>query len=174
MIKKLSIFIALALLGAVATGCSDTISGTTETDETTQQMRRPLLQDRFQITDSQYGVDETLSRLLQALDRRDLSVFAVIDHAAAADNADMELAPTTLVIFGNPRAGTPLIDAEPLLGAELPMRALVYERGGQTKLAMTGMRNLRRAYQLNNQSDLIDRLRETLDAIAQETTGTAN
>ncbi len=70
---------------------------------------------------------ETLSRLEAALAQAKLTVFARIDHAAGAAAADMELRPTTLLIFGNPRGGTPLMQADQRIGLELPMKMLVWD-----------------------------------------------
>lgn len=130
-----------------------------------------LQQDRFLVKASTRDHDATLSALLQGLDRRDLTVFAVIDHAAGASAVGMTLEPTTLVIFGNPRGGTPLIAAQPLVGAELPLRALVYTRGGQTSLAYTGITYLGREYRLDAQAEVTERVRVLLDLLAAEATG---
>jgi uncharacterized protein (DUF302 family) len=69
----------------------------------------------------------TLARLLAALQARNITVFAQIDHAAGAQSVTMPLRPTTVVIFGNPAAGTPLMQAEQRMGLDLPLKALVWE-----------------------------------------------
>ena len=129
-----------------------------------------LIQDRFRLFESAADHDTTLTQLLQSLDRRDLNVFALIDHQAGAENADLQMPPSTLVIFGNPKAGTPLMVAEPLLGAELPLRALVYETEGKVMLAVTGTDFLEREYGLERQSETLDRIASTLETIATEAT----
>ncbi|MEM9987956.1 MAG: DUF302 domain-containing protein [Pseudomonadota bacterium] len=129
-----------------------------------------LIQDRFKIVESSLGHSGTLSSLLEALDRRDLMVFAMIDHAASAENIEMELDASTLVIFGNPRGGTPLLQAEPLLGAELPLRALIYQEGDQVYLAITGIDYLERQYGLSDHRNVTENLREMVSAIAVEAT----
>jgi len=67
-----------------------------------------------------------LERLVKA---RGLNVFSVVDHAAGAVSVGMTLRPATLVIFGNPKGGTPLMQCEPSLGLELPLKMLVREDG---------------------------------------------
>lgn len=129
-----------------------------------------IVQDRFDVTTSPHGHRETLARLLEALDRRDLTVFAVIDHAAAASSVGAALPPSTLVIFGDPRAGTPLMRDVPLMGMELPLRALVYEADGEARLAVTGAANLARTYPLDGQAAILDRVAELTDGIAAEVT----
>ena len=70
---------------------------------------------------------ETLDALVGALDRRSVPVFARIDHAANATAAGLELRPTTVVIFGSAKAGTPLMQAQQALGLDLPLHVLVYQ-----------------------------------------------
>ncbi len=70
---------------------------------------------------------ETLDRLLKVIRSRGLTHFASIDHAAGAAAVGLSLRPATVVIFGNARAGTPLMSAVPLLALELPLRVLVWE-----------------------------------------------
>ena len=129
-----------------------------------------IVQDRFSVSRSQYGAEATLARLFEALDRRELRVFAVIDHRAGAEEVGAALPFSTVVIFGDPSAGTPLIETVPLMGAVLPLRALVYEQDGETYLAVTGVDHLLRDYPLGERAEIVDRLRAGLDAVADEVT----
>jgi uncharacterized protein (DUF302 family) len=74
-----------------------------------------------------HGFAETLERLTQAVGQGGAEVFARIDHAANAQAAGLTLRPTTVLVFGAGKAGTPLMQAEQSLGLDLPLRALVYE-----------------------------------------------
>lgn len=76
---------------------------------------------------SENSFSETLRRLQGAVDARGFKTFAVIDHAAGAASIEQELRPTTLVIFGNPKGGTPVMQAEQAMGLELPLKMLVTE-----------------------------------------------
>lgn len=73
------------------------------------------------------GVDETLRRLRQAIQGMGWVVFGEVDHAAAARTAGLELRPRTVVLFGNPKGGTPPMRSHPTLALDLPMRMLVWE-----------------------------------------------
>src|SRR4029077_17967743 len=73
------------------------------------------------------GPGETSDRLVAAIGARGLTLFARIDHAAGAAGGGLTLRPTQLLIFGNARGGTPLMQAQQLLGMELPLRALVWQ-----------------------------------------------
>jgi len=76
---------------------------------------------------SEFGAAETLDRLVAAITSRGMTVFARVDHAGGAAAIGMTLRPTELVIFGNARGGTPLMQAEQAIGIDLPLKALVYE-----------------------------------------------
>jgi uncharacterized protein (DUF302 family) len=69
----------------------------------------------------------TLARLTAALEAERVTIFACIDHAAGAQSVGLGLRPTTLVIFGNPAAGTPLMQATQTAGIDLPLKALVWQ-----------------------------------------------
>jgi uncharacterized protein (DUF302 family) len=76
---------------------------------------------------SRHSVKITIDRLESALKAAGVSVFARIDHAAGAASVGMELRPTELLIFGNPRAGTPLMQAKQTIGIDLPLKLLAWE-----------------------------------------------
>jgi uncharacterized protein (DUF302 family) len=76
---------------------------------------------------SPYSVEETLRRLQAAFAAKGLQVFAVIDHSGEAEKVGLKMRPTKVVIFGSPKAGTPLMVAAPSLAIDLPLKALVAE-----------------------------------------------
>lgn len=81
-------------------------------------------------------VATTTDALQAAVEGAGATVFARVDHAAGAEKAGMELAPAQLLIFGNPKLGTPVMQDNPLAGLDLPLRVLVYRDGdGQVWLA---------------------------------------
>ena len=73
------------------------------------------------------GTNETVERLKKLLADKKIQVFAHIDHAAGAAKVGMELRPTQVLIFGNPQAGTPLMQSRQTIGLDLPLRILVWE-----------------------------------------------
>lgn len=77
--------------------------------------------------ESPYTFSDTVRRLLAAFAAKRIKVFAVIDQQAEASAAGLAMPPTTLVIFGNPQAGTPLMLANPQVGVDLPLKVLVSE-----------------------------------------------
>jgi uncharacterized protein (DUF302 family) len=78
---------------------------------------------------SRHEAKETMDRLAAAVTKRGVSVAARVDHAAAASAVGLALAPTEVLIFGNPRAGTPLMQAAQTIGVDLPLKALVWRDG---------------------------------------------
>jgi len=80
-------------------------------------------------TASRHSAAETLARLRAALKQRELTVFAQVDHAAGAASVGLVLRPTTVVIFGNPKGGTPLMQEAQTTGIDLPLKMLVWEDG---------------------------------------------
>jgi uncharacterized protein (DUF302 family) len=76
---------------------------------------------------SAYGPEETLNRLEAELVTKGMRVFARVDHAAGADAVGLPLQPTELLIFGNARGGTPLMQAVRTIGVDLPLRVLVWQ-----------------------------------------------
>ena len=79
---------------------------------------------------SRHPVATTMERLEAALRERGILVFARIDFSADAARTGLTMRPEQLLIFGNPKAGTPLMQAEPVIGLDLPLKALVWEDAG--------------------------------------------
>ena len=95
------------------------------------------------------SVTETVSRLTGILAAKGLKVFAVIDQSAEASQVGQKLRETTLVVFGNPAAGTPVMVAAPLAALDLPLKVLIWDDGGQTKVTYYGPAALAARYDLN-------------------------
>src|SRR5271167_2863083 len=76
---------------------------------------------------SLHSVDQTVQKLEEILQAKGVKLFALIDHSGEAAKAGMPMRPTKLLIFGNPKAGTPLMIASPSIAIDLPMKALVWE-----------------------------------------------
>jgi uncharacterized protein (DUF302 family) len=76
---------------------------------------------------SRYSVDETVQRLQALLAQKGLQLFALVDHSGEAEKAGLKMRPTKLLIFGSPKAGTPVMLASPSLAIDLPLKALVAE-----------------------------------------------
>jgi uncharacterized protein (DUF302 family) len=115
---------------------------------------------------SSSGHAATLTRLLDAIARRGLTVFAQIDHAAAAREASMELPAEVVVLFGNPRAGTPLMQEDPRVGIELPLRILVWDQEGRTLVGYNDPQDLAGSYELRATSATLAAMSSLLQDLA--------
>jgi uncharacterized protein (DUF302 family) len=76
---------------------------------------------------SNHSVDETVDRLKNILQSKGVTLFAVIDHGGEAEKVGMKMPPTKLLIFGSPKAGTPLMLAAPSIAIDLPLKILVWQ-----------------------------------------------
>ena len=76
---------------------------------------------------SHQSVDATVEKLEQILRAKEVKVFALIDHSGEAEKAGLQMRPTKLLIFGNPKAGTPLMIASPSIAIDLPLKILIAE-----------------------------------------------
>ncbi len=101
--------------------------------------------------DSPRTFNETVSRLTDLIQARGMKLFAVIDQCAEAHDVGLELRPTTLVIFGNPAAGTAVMKAAPLVALDLPLKVLVWVDQGQTKVSYLAPSALADRYALDSE-----------------------
>jgi uncharacterized protein (DUF302 family) len=83
------------------------------------------------------SVQDTVARLATMANEKGMKVFAEIDHSGAARAEGLELRDTKVVLFGSPKAGTPVMVAAPLAALDLPLKVLVWDDGGQTKVSYT-------------------------------------
>jgi uncharacterized protein (DUF302 family) len=125
---------------------------------------------------SAHSAKDTMDRLEAEVKAKGLTVFARIDHAAGAKEVGMALRPTELLIFGNARGGTPLMQALQTTGIDLPLKALVYEdAGGKVWLAYNepawiAQRHAHSAGDAASVSEVTARLAAALAALAKAAT----
>ncbi len=112
--------------------------------------------------------DKTVSLLVEAIARRGLTVFARVDHAAGAREIGMELADEEVVLFGSPRSGTPLMQSDPRVGIELPLRMLVWREGADVLLAYGDPRELRERYDVGKHQATLEQMAALLEELASE------
>jgi uncharacterized protein (DUF302 family) len=112
---------------------------------------------------SSYSVKETIDRLEAILTEKGLTIFARIDHQAGAASADLELPPTELLIFGNPKLGTPLMTAAHTVAIDLPQKALAYEDAdGKVYLAYNDIGYLQARHGIDGRDEVIAKIRGAL------------
>ena len=126
----------------------------------------------FRTIEATGTLDSIHARLNAGIDRRGLTVFARIDHAANATAAGLELRPTTVVIMGNPAAGTRLMQCDQQTAFELPLRVMVWEDGdGRPWISYTSTAFLARMYAMTPCLGVLDRVDAALTSLAREAAG---
>ena len=115
-----------------------------------------------------FAPSETMDRLEQAVTAKGMTVFARIDHAAGAATVGLLLRPTEVLIFGNARGGTPLMQSVQTIGIDLPLKALVWlDASGQTWLSYNDPAFLAQRHGLGDETGLVvGAMTAALDALA--------
>lgn len=111
---------------------------------------------------------ETIRKLKSEMKSKDLNVVQHVKHSEAARKANLHLSPTDVIIFGNPEVGTKLMQADPRVAIELPLKILVWEEDGITHVAFQDPSRLMESYQLADQREVLTNMRQVLDAITNE------
>jgi uncharacterized protein (DUF302 family) len=120
---------------------------------------------------SAHGATETVGRLKALLAQREIEVFAHVDHAAAAEKVGLPLRPTQVLIFGNPKAGTPLMQARQTIGLDLPLRVLVWEdEAGKVWLTYRRVEETVRRHHVPGLGETVQALDDGLAALARAAT----
>ena len=120
---------------------------------------------------SAHGASQTVERLKSLLAQKGIQVFADIDHAAGAKNVGLPLRPTRVLIFGNPQAGTPLMESQQTIGLDLPLRVLVWEdEAGKVWLTYHRPEFLARRHHVLDHDEAVKALGAGLAALARAAT----
>ena len=113
-----------------------------------------------------------MDRLEAEIRERGMTVFARIDHAAGAAEAGFELRPTALIIFGNARGGTPLMQSIQTVGVDLPLKALVWEdASGTTWLSYNEPSWIAQRHNIPNAKPIVSKMTAAIGAMSRKATG---
>ncbi len=113
------------------------------------------------------SVNDTITKIEKIVESKaktGLSVFTIIDHKNGADKVNMELSNTKVILFGNPKLGTKLMQKDPLVSLDLPMRVLVYSENNTTKIVYRDPIKWAKNFDLNG-SRMVDKMVKAMDAI---------
>jgi uncharacterized protein (DUF302 family) len=124
---------------------------------------------------SSHGPKDTMDRLAAEITARGMTIFARVDHAAGAADAGLSLRPTELMIFGNAKGGTPLMQSEQTIGIDLPLKALVWQdASGRTWLSYNDPSWLAKRHGLGAEVDpAVKAMAAALNAIATKATASS-
>lgn len=123
------------------------------------------------IKSSQYSVNETINRLESIVKKKGITVFARINHAQGAKKAGLELAPTELLIFGNPKLGTPLMQSSQPVGIDLPLKAIAWQdKEGKVWLGYNTPAYIAERHSINDKAAVIKKMTGALDKFSNYAT----
>ena len=112
---------------------------------------------------SQHSVVGTVAKLESALESKGMTVFDRVSHSEGAAKVELELRPAVLVVFGNPKVGTPLMQCQQLAGLDLPQKALVYEdQDGEVWLAYNDPEYIARRHSITGCDEVVDKVSKAL------------
>lgn len=124
-------FLALALTACVS---SQPMPATKVTQNTQD--------DKIIIHQSTHDFDTTKQKVLDALKSKNMVIFAQIDHQAAAKQVGLSMQPATVIVFGTPKVGTPLMVKDPNFALQLPLKVLITQNNGKTQVVMNRTQNV--------------------------------
>ncbi len=106
------------------------------------------------VRESKLGVKESIDALAKAVEGKGMKVIARVDHAAGAKTAGLEMRPTEVLMFGNPKAGTPLMEANPEIAIDLPMKMLAWQAAdGKVYIGYTAPEKLKTRYSIKDRDE---------------------
>lgn len=117
------------------------------------------------VTESRYDFGKTKETVFEFLKTKDLNVFSKIDHQAGAKKAGMQLGPSTLIVFGNPKIGTQLMQVDARFGLELPMKLHIYEMNNKVIISHQDIKAVSRNYNLSEASPVLDKVSNMFKAM---------
>ena len=118
---------------------------------------------------SRFGPKETMDRLQAEIRAQRMTVFARIDHAAGAAEVGLKLPPTELIIFGNARGGTPLMQSAQTVGIDLPLKALVWEDTvAKTWISYNEPNWIAQRHNVTNAQPVVSKMAAALSAISRK------
>ncbi|MEF8937971.1 MAG: DUF302 domain-containing protein [Halovenus sp.] len=148
---------------------SETDDSETNDSETDTDMTQPEDTGVVTVQADEDSVDAAFDRIRSTIeDNEGLGVVAELDHRENAASVDMELPPTRVIFFGNPQAGTPLMQTSQRAGLDLPQRMLVWDDDGEIKISYNDPEYIAQRHGIEGQADLLDNIAGALEGIATD------
>ncbi|AZQ66902.1 DUF302 domain-containing protein [Silicimonas algicola] len=131
----------------------------------------PAIADDFVTLDAEGSVTETADRLVAAVEQAGATVFARVPHSKGAESVGMELQDAELVIFGNPKLGTPALQEDIRAGLVLPLRVLVHDDGGQTRITYEEVDDMFDDLDIDDDAEFVDQMKGALETLTTAAAG---
>ena len=120
---------------------------------------------------SQYSVAQTEQRLINILNKKGFTLFKQVNHTEGAKAVGIQMPETRVVIFGKPQIGSKLMQCSPSVAIDLPQKMLIWEEGGQVKLAYNSPKFLNKRHQMSACEDLLKKINSALNKISEMAVG---
>lgn len=126
------------------------------------------------VRESKLGVKESIDALAKAVEAKGIKIVARVDHAAGAKAAGMEMRPTEVLMFGNPKLGTPLMESNPEIAIELPMKVLAWQAAdGKVFIGYTAPEKLKSRYGIKDRDEAFKAMAAALLNFSDAASGAA-
>lgn len=123
------------------------------------------------VVESAHSAAETERRLVQAIEAAGLKIAARVDHEANAKSVNLQLPPTVLILFGNPKAGTALMEQQRMIGIDLPLKMLIWEANGTIRVAYNDPTYLARRHGVAESTPVLMPISQALQKFAAAAAG---
>ena len=131
----------------------------------------PTNPDNLVLSESPHSVKDTLDRIEKILVEKGIIIFARIDHAQAAQQAGLQMRDEELLIFGNPKAGTLLMQENAAIGIELPVKILAWKDGqGATQVGYTDLASIAQHYGITKNTKIVENVGNLLQGVVAAVT----
>jgi len=130
-----------------------------------------IMENQLIIKDSPYNVETTYNKLRTIISNNpNLKILLELDHSKNASSVDLELNPTKIIMFGNPKLGTPLMQASPTAAIDLPQKIIVYANtdNTNTKIAYNNPLYLKERHTIDNKNEIIETISNALNNITNK------
>lgn len=132
----------------------------------------PALAQDLAVRESKFSVKETADRLAAEIEKRGMKVAARVDHAVGAKAVGMDMPPAEVLMFGNPKLGTPLMLSAPAIAIELPMKMLAWQdKAGKVWIGYVPPNALKDRYRVSDRDEIFKTMTGALDALAKVASG---
>jgi uncharacterized protein (DUF302 family) len=132
----------------------------------------PVAAQALKVRETAASVKDATDRLVKAIEEKGLKVAARVDHAAGAKAAGLEMPPTEVVMFGNPKLGTPLMLANPQLAIDLPLKIVIWQAApGKTMIGYTAPDTLKARFDIKDKDELFKTMGAALEGFAAAAAG---
>jgi len=127
--------------------------------------------EAYIVQESLYSVPTTVGKIQTFLNGKEIQIFAVIDHSGEAKKAHLVLEDEQLLVFGDPKVGTYLMQENPAIGLDLPLKILVWKDAkGLTQVAYLNPLVFKERYHIEKNSSILDKMAQSLDHLVQTVT----